>query len=469
MKKIMGMWDIVLMNILAILGLRWLPIAAGYGAASIALWILAALIFFIPLGLIATELATAWPEEGGLYVWVKEAFGEKTGFLVSWFYWINSFFYFPSLLIFVAVLSGSLFSPTLASNKLFICSVVLFSIWFTILMNLRSTSNLKGIANVTGIIGTIFPVIIIITLGFAAIFIWKQPIPTSYTWSHWIPHFGSKSNITFFSTLMFSMAGIELTPILAGETKNPKKTFPRALFISAIAIVSIYIIGTISITFMAAPEKIGAASGIVDALKMITTQLNIPFLASIVTAMIIVSSFGGGCVWVVVPIKMFIESCKKGMLPKFFTKLNKNGSPSNALLIVGVIFSLITIPTLLLPSVNVFYEIVVLMTTITFLIPYIIMFMAFHKLRSKFPEQVRPYRVPGGKPVSWILTIVGIGAVLSGIVLPVIVPPNDLHSAHAILMYRIELVGGPVFFALLGYFIYRRYERKHRILVRIDD
>lgn len=459
MKKIMTLKDIVFINVTAIIGLRWLPVAAGYGASAISMWIIAAILFFIPLSLVSAELATTWPEEGGVYVWVKNAYGEKTSFMVAWFYWINSFFYLPSLLTFIAITFAFLINPTLATNKLFICSTVLVGLWLVTLLNFRDIKALKIIANFSGTLGIIIPGLIIIALGFSAIYIFHQPSATHYSWSALIPNLGTKSHIVFLSTLMFSMAGIEITPILAGETKDPQKTFPRATLISALIIVGTYIIGTAAVTFMISPEKIGAASGIMDALRQITGNLNLPFIAYLVALLIIFGSIGGSSVWMVVPIKMFFESCKQGMLPPFFTKLNKNGMPSNAILIQSAIISVVIIFTASMPTVNTFYEILVLMATITYFVPYLFMFASFLKLRKTAPEVKRPFKVPGGPSLAYFITYAGIAAVLLAIVLPFVVSPEDIRDPGHIIVYRAELIFGVIIFAAIGYLIYLRQKK----------
>lgn len=462
MKKVMGLKDIVLMNVTAIIGLRWLPIAAGYGASAISLWVLAALLFFIPLGLVSTELATTWPDEGGLYVWTKQAYGDRPAFMVSWFYWINTFFYLPSLLTFIAVTLSFLIKPTLATNKLFICTVVMVILWGTTFLNLHGLRFVKMLSNLGGICGILLPGIIIVALGLAAFFIWHRPIPTDYSLSQWLPHLNSGSNIAFLSTLMFSMAGIELTPILAGETKNPQKTFPRALLISAVLIVVFYITGTTMITWMIAPEKIGAASGIMDALTLITKDVGLPFIAMTIATLMMMGGLGGASVWGSVPIKMFFESTKEGVLPKYFIYLNKNDMPSHAILIQSAIVSIVILTTALLPSVNVLYETLVLMATITYFFPYLVMFMAFLKLRYSHAERPRPYRVPGGKPFAYLIALLGFFSVLLAIILPFLAPPKDITTVHDLIFYRIEIATGPILFFILGYAIYALYEYRQK-------
>lgn len=466
MKKTMHLWDIIFMNVAAIIGLRWLPIAAGYGASAIFYWVIGALIFFIPLGLISSELATAWPDEGGLYVWVKTAYGERPAFITAWFYWINSFFYWPSLFTFMAVTATFLINPALAKNKYLICGMVLAGVWSITLLNIRGMSALKLLSKISSLFGIILPVIIIIALGFGSVIFMKNPIPTHYTLSSWIPHLGSVTNIAMLSALMFSMAGIELTPTLAGETVEPQKTFPRAILISAIIIVLTYIIATVAITLIIAPEKIGAASGIMDALYLIAHEIHFPFLVPIMAVMIVLGNLGGASAWLVAPIKMLFESCKGGILPNFLIKLNKNDMPANAILMQASIVTVIVLFIALLPSVNVFYETLLIMTTITYFIPYLFMFTSFLKLRKTHPDQPRPCRVPGGALVAWLCVIFGLLSVLGAMILPFVIPPADINDPFHILIYRLELGGGAGVFMVIGYWLYWRHERKQKMALK---
>lgn len=471
MKKSLGLFDIVLMNVTAIIGLRWITIAAGFGASSIFLWFFAAFLFFIPLGLVSAELATGWPKQGGLYVWVREAFGEKPAFITSWFYWINNLFYYPSLLTFIAVTIAFLIDPiliknnylanteSLADSKFYVCGLTVVFFWLLTLVNCKGLRVGKWLANVSGLFGTILPGLTIILLGIASVFVFKRPVPTDYSLSQLLPSLSSYTNISFLSTLMFAMAGIELTPILAGDTENPEKIFPRATVISAIIISVIYIIGTVSMTMIISPDKIGSASGIMDAMKLLSAELNFPYLLYAMALMITLGNFGGVSVWIIGPIKMLFESTRQGVFPDFFVKTNEDGMPQNAMIVQAFLITLIVILTSFLPSVETIYEVLILMTTITYFIPYILLFAAFMKLRKSFPDTPRPYKIPGGNIVAWLITAVGLFSVTLAIVLP-FVPSKNLITSQAILIYELEVGGGPLFFGLIGYLIYRHYESK---------
>ena len=99
LRKTMGFWDVLLFNIATVLGPRWIAAAGHNGTSSISLWVIAALFFFVPGALVINELSSRFPEEGGLYAWSKEAFGDFHGFIAGWTYWIYTVFYFPGLLL----------------------------------------------------------------------------------------------------------------------------------------------------------------------------------------------------------------------------------------------------------------------------------------------------------------------------------------------------------------------------------
>jgi amino acid transporter len=464
-KRTLGLWDIVLMNVTAIIGLRWLPIAASYGASAILFWLLAAVMFFIPHGLVSAELATTYPEEGGLFVWVEKAFGQRWGFLTSWFYWINNLFYYPSLLTFIAVTLSYVVNPNLQNNKLYVALVILIVYWGVTLLNLRGTRVSKWLSDMSGTLGTILPGLVLIILSFITVFVWKRPIPTDYSLSALFPHASTFANVAFLSTIMFGMAGMELSPTLAGETKNPQRTFALATIISAFIIAGVYILGTVAITFMVSPDKIGAASGIMQAIEIISSDLHLGMLVPAIALMLLIGNLGGLTVWTIGPIKMLFESTKQGILPEFFTKLNKYDVPQNAMISQAVLVSLIVLITSFMPTVEGTYEVLVMMTTITYFIPYIFMFLAFLTLRRKDANLPRPFKVPGGNVGAYIFAGLGLFSVLLALILP-LVPAQGLTRAE-IVIYEMEVAGGPIVFGIIGMLIYQQYLRRKAAQVQI--
>src|SRR5437868_14026394 len=128
LRKEMGFWDVLLFNIATVLGQRWIAAAAHNGTSSISLWIIAAVFFFVPTAMVVNELSSRFPEEGGLYVWAKEAFGDFHGFVAGWNYRIYTVFYFPGLLLASAAMSAYILGDGgagLAQNRTFLLLVSL--------------------------------------------------------------------------------------------------------------------------------------------------------------------------------------------------------------------------------------------------------------------------------------------------------------------------------------------------------
>jgi len=150
----MGVWDVLLFNVVTVLGPRWIAAAAHNGTSSISLWVLAAIFFFIPTGLVITELSTRFPEEGGLYAWSKHAFGEFHGFVAGWNYWVYTLFYFPALLFasasMAAYIGGIGYAP-MAQNRTFLLIGSFVLLFVAVFMNIIGLRIGKWLQNAGGV------------------------------------------------------------------------------------------------------------------------------------------------------------------------------------------------------------------------------------------------------------------------------------------------------------------------------
>ncbi|PYK34665.1 MAG: hypothetical protein DME58_02565, partial [Verrucomicrobia bacterium] len=129
--------DLVLFNLVAVLGLRHLGTTAKFGPGSLLMWLIAAVFFFIPQGLAVIELSSRFPKEGGIYFWTKHALGEGHGFLCGWCYWINNVLYYPNLLISAAVIATFIFAKSasgLSDNWTYVLPVTLGTLWIATLI-----------------------------------------------------------------------------------------------------------------------------------------------------------------------------------------------------------------------------------------------------------------------------------------------------------------------------------------------
>ena len=298
LRRTLGVMDLVFLNVAAILGIRWLSTAAQMGPSSLVLWLLAVVIFFIPSGLTVMELSSRLPGEGGVYLWSKSAFGEIHGFIAGWTYWVNNLFYFPGLLLFISgtfLFLGGKEWLSLGDSAYYNAAFSLTVLWIVIGANIVGLKHGKWIQNV----GAMSTAAVFVVLAIGGIWAWAQyGAATEFTAGALVPNFSNFSTITFFATMTFAFAGLELAPAMGGEIINPSRSLPRAMLISGLAISAIYILGT-GLLMVAVPEdQIGVISGIPQALAAIGERIAIPGLAILGTLMVVISTTGGLGAWV---------------------------------------------------------------------------------------------------------------------------------------------------------------------------
>src|SRR5438045_6099471 len=276
----MGLWDVLLFNIAAVLGPRWIAAAAHNGPSSLSLWLLAAIFFFVPTTLVVTELATRYPDEGGLYIWAKEAFGEFHGFVAGWSYWVYTLFYFPGLLFASAAMSayvGGAQYGHLANNRTFLLTGSLILLGVALAMNIVGLNIGKWLQNAGGV-GTYLPLLILLAAGIAVYA--RHGSATTITWRNSLPSW-NWDTVNFWSQIAFAFTGLEMVCSMAEEVKNPQKTFPRAILGSGVLIAAIYMLGTVASLFMLPAESVDPKSGVFQAITPAATILGVGFLGVI--------------------------------------------------------------------------------------------------------------------------------------------------------------------------------------------
>ena len=237
-KRVLGVFVLAMINVCIIASLRSLPLMAEEGFSLVFFFVVAALMFLIPSALVSAELATGWPERGGVYLWVKEAFGERWGFLAIWLQWIQNVIWYPTVLSFAGATLAYMINPDLASNKVYMISVILIIYWGATLASFRGMSTAGWLSTVGVISGTLIPGAAIIILGL----IWFSSGNTpqiSLTAKDLFPDMGSIRNIVFLAGVLLAYAGMEVSAVHAQEVKNPKRDYPRAILLATFIILTI--------------------------------------------------------------------------------------------------------------------------------------------------------------------------------------------------------------------------------------
>src|SRR3990167_5293209 len=263
-KKSLGLFHLVMINVIAVDSIRTLTFSAVYGFSLVFFYLLMALMFFIPTALVSAELGTGWPNRGGIYIWVREAFGKKWSLIIIWLNWIYNVFWYPTIMALIAGTIAYLFNPDLATNKLYMCFSILVLYWFATLLNCFGMKTSSLLSTFGAIIGTMFPMLFIAFLG-CIWFSQGKPMQIEFSLAEFIPKQNQTSNLAFLTSVLFGLLGLEMAATHAQEMHNPKKDYPRSLWVSVFFILFTIIFGSLSIALVVPNSELTLATGMMQA------------------------------------------------------------------------------------------------------------------------------------------------------------------------------------------------------------
>ncbi|CAB1246025.1 Amino acid permease [Clostridiaceae bacterium BL-3] len=461
MKNKIGLWDLVFMNVSALFGIRWIAKSTassfGLGLGAIPVWVIFTFIFFVPIALICAELAATYPRDGGLYEWVKEAYGDKQGFMVSWLNWTAKIFWYTSFLTFLMVnVSYAIGQPALAENKIFVMAASLVIFWILSVISTKGMAFGKIFTNI-GALGSTVPTILLIAMAFISVLIFGHKPASVYTVQTMMPKMDVNS-FAAISSVMFALAGAETTANFVTEMDNPKKNFPKAILIAAAFVAGLYVLGSIAITLILPTDKITASQGVLVALSQVAANLGIgSWFIKLVALGISLSILGAIILYIASPIKMLFGSVNKGIFSKSFTEVNEHNIPTKAVYLQAVIVTVILLATSLLPSVDTIYNVLVTMTALTALFPYVLLLTSYIRLRKTRPNEERPYEISKKNSMAVniayvVLVVVSLGIVLSAT--PV------MPSLKENVIYEVEMIGGALIVIFSGIAIWNNFVKR---------
>lgn len=451
-----GIITLAIMNIVAVVSLRGLPAEAEYGLSSIFYYLFAAVVFLIPVSLVAAELATGWPEKGGVFRWVGEAFGPRVAFLAMFMLWIEVTVWFPTALTFGAV-SLAFIGPdqkwdqALSSNNMFVLAIVLAIYWLATFIAFRGVEAFAKVSKWGGIIGTIIPAAILIVLGFAYLIGGGTP-QIELSWSKVIPDFTNFNNVVLAASIFLFYAGMEMNAIHVKDVDNPTRNYPIAILIAAAGTVAIFVLGTLAIAFIIPHSAINLTQSLLVAYDDMFKWAGLGFLAPVVAVALAIGVLAGVVTWVAGPSSGLLTVAKAGYLPRFWQKTNKHGMATHILLVQAILVTALSIMFVVLPSVQAAYQILSQLTVILYLIMYLLMFAAAIYLRYSQPNRPRPYQIPGGDIGMWLIGGLGFLGSLLAFVLSFI-PPSQI-SVGSPATYVEILIGLTVAFVIIPFVIY---------------
>jgi amino acid transporter len=454
LRRVMGFWDVLLFCIATVLGPRWIAAAAHGGQSSISLWILAAVLFFVPTTFVVVELSTRFPEEGGLYVWTKMAFGDFHGFVAGWTYWTYTIFYFPGLLLASAAMSayvGGSGAAWLAENQKFLLSVSLAMLIVAVWLNIIGLHIGKWLQNAGGV-GTYVPLLMIVGV---ALWLWgRQGSVTHFTAAGMLPHW-NWDTVNFWSQIAFAFTGLELVSALSEEVRDPQRTLPKAIFASGGLIAIIYIAGTVAILAMIPAEVVDPKSGVFQAITAGSAALRVGIVGVTAAVLVTVGNAGGVGSTVAgisrVPFAVGIDR----YLPAWFGKIHpKWKTPHISILVQAGLSVVVLLMSQFKATERTAYAVLVSATIVLYFIPFIYMYAAVIKLawREDREENKNAVLIPGGKAGVCLCGVLGLLAVVAGIFFSLIPAGEESNK----ILFEVKVAGGTLFTIAVGLALYYR-------------
>ncbi|MBS0349651.1 MAG: amino acid permease [Proteobacteria bacterium] len=442
-NKPLGVFSLVMINVIAIDSIRNLPANAANGYSLALLYLVASLLFLLPTILVTAELATHYPKTGGVYIWMREAFGSQWGLFTIWFQWVYNVFWYPTILSFIATNVAYLINPALASQKLFIVPMIMGMFLIATAVNARGMKMSSLVSTACAIGGTLIPMVAIMVLA-AGWMLTGKPLAVNPTMEHWVPRLNQMPNIAFLVIILFSLMGFEMSAVHAEAVKNPQRDFPKALLYSGILIVLTMVLSSLAIVMVTPAKTLNIISGINDAFKIFLDTFHLGWLMPALILMMVIGGFGGMAAWVIGPTKGLVVAAEDGLLPAFLSVRNAKGSPARLLWLQAVITLILSCIFLCFKSMSTSYWILSVLTSQLALVFYICLFAAAIKIRYKNQTVANAYRIPGGFIGMWVVAGIGIITCLAAIIIG-FVPPADVPISNLALYETMLLIGMIVF------------------------
>ncbi len=451
-KRALGLRDLVLFYVVATLSLRWVALAAAAGPSSIVIWLFGLAAIFLPLALCVMELSSRYPEEGGMYVWSKHAFGDFSGFLTGWVYWMSNLPYFPAVLYFAA--SNALYvagnkGKALQGSPAFFLIFSSCGLALALALNIVGLDVAKWLSNL-GAVGAWLPAGLLCVIGVIALR--KFGSATSFNATSLRPSL-TLGNAAVWATLMGAFTGAESASFLGGEIKNPRRTIPRALVIAGVLITAGYMLGTIAVLIVLPHQQLNGLEGIMQAISTSAARIGWYGLGPVVALVICVANLGSVGAYLAATSRLPFVAGIDHYLPPAFGRLHPRWQTPHVALIAQGLFSLLFVVLGQLGStVRGAYEILVSMTIITTFVPFLFMFAALIKLQRE-PAGPEIVRVPGGKPVAIAISILGFAGTCAAIVASVVPDADEPHKVLAVaklIVLTIAVIGGGVVLYAIG-------------------
>jgi glutamate:GABA antiporter len=398
------------------------PAISVFGLASVFLYVLPALVFLLPVSLVAAELASGW--QGGVYNWVREGLSAPMGLLAVWCEFAQTIFYYPALLAYVAGTLAYVIDPALAGNGVYNAVVIIVLFWGGVLVSSRGAALVAELSSSGTLIGTLIPGAILVGLGVTYL-LQGNHSAAPMTASHLLPAWTGVASIVLVLNSFFTYAGVEVNAVHVDELRNPGRDFPRCIFLAMALVLAVFIFPTLAISWVVPSHQISFTVGVMQAFDSLLAHFGLKFAVPLIAVALAVGALAGMLSWLDGPSEGLLRiGREQGFLPPYFQRVNGKGIEVRILAAQGTVITFIALLYAFIPSVSHAYWIFAAMATQVYLIMYVLMFIAAMRLRRIRPDHPRGYRAPA----LGLLCLLGVLSSLAALMIGFIAPSQFGHS-----------------------------------------
>ncbi len=383
---------LALLTVGAVGNLGSAPPLAVFGLASVFLYVLPALVFLVPVSLVAAELSSGWP--GGVYHWVEQGISAPMGLLAVWCEFAQTIFFYPALLAYVASTLAYVFDPGLASNGVYNAVIIIVLYWGGVLLCSRGPALVARLGSGGTLLGTVIPAAIIVGLGIAYLVQGHHPA-APMTARHLLPAWSGLASIVLIVNSFFTYAGVEVTAVHVDELRNPAREYPRSIFLAMGLVLAVFIGPTLAISWVVPSAQISFTAGVMQAFNSLFTHFHVGFAVPVIAIALAIGALAGMISWLDGPSEGLLRiGRERGYLPPYFQKVNRQGIEVRIISAEGAVITVIALFYAFIPSVSHAYWIFAVMATQVYMIMYVLMFVAAIRLRRSQPDHPGGYRAP---------------------------------------------------------------------------
>jgi len=443
--------QLALLTVASIGSLGSAPALAVFGLASVFLYVLPALVFLLPVSLVAAELSSGWP--GGVYNWVEEGISAPMGLVAVWCQFAQTIFFYPALLAQVAGYLAYVFDPRLAGNGVYNAVVIIVLFWVGVLVSSRGIALVADFSSSGTLIGTFIPAVIIVALGVAYLFEGHHSA-APMTADHVLPAWHGLASIVLVVSSFFLYAGAEVNAVHVDQLRNPARDYRKSIYLAVALVLAVFIPSTLAISWVVPSHQISLTVGVMQAFNSLLRHFDLAFGVPVIAIALVVGALAGMWTWLDGPSEGLLRiGREQGFLPPYFQKVSSKGIEVRIIALQGAVITVIALLYAFIPGVSRAYWIFAAMATQVYLIMYVLMFIAAMRLRRSQPDRARGYRAPA----LGVLAVVGVVSSVFAFVIGFVPPAQFGHSNP--LLYSFLILAGILAVGILPPLLMDRFRR----------